>query len=587
MATPASGAVRSPAPPDDAWPPTSPLSTSQPPMPELPTPDLPASDLPALDLPESALLAPDRSPSPLPTAQPRKRPARWLRQWWLSLGPATRLAAGLVVVVIAAIVVAESFVDGFLDSPHERAARERTLVARLASAQAATALSAARPESLAETWSTLRQQHRVVEAIALVRPPEPTITVGDLAGTGNVPAPPGPANGAAAGDRIHLALPIGGHPGVELRLVFAGASDGFVLAGVPPAAAGLAVMALLGFISFRLYLRRAMRYLDPAGAMPDGVRTAFDALVEGVIVIDRVGTVMLTNRALEALHGETGPPVAGRHIDSFGWLVAPFVDAGRTPPWHKVLKGRGASLGRKVGIVDGQGKARTVVLNCTPVDNGQDAVLGCLLTLTDVTELEERTLKLRLALDELSESRDLIVRRNAELTRLATRDALTGVLNRGTLMVEADQRFHRSRSRGEPLVCLMCDIDHFKRVNDQFGHAAGDRVIQSVASELEQALGERGIVGRYGGEEFCILLSGQTLDQALHFADYLRARIEANTTGAISADEARVVTISLGAAVREATAGSSAELIDRADQALYHAKRSGRNRVAAWPPPAQ
>ena len=301
-----------------------------------------------------------------------------------------------------------------------------------------------------------------------------------------------------------------------------------------------------------------------------------------MLVIDRIGNVMLVNTALTRIRADAGPGLIGQAVDTLAWLTAPFQERQRTPPWRKVLAGKGASLGRRIRIDSGDGVVRTVVLNCSPIDNGQDHVQGCLLTFSDITELEERTLKLRKALDDLSASQAEIVAKNAELTWHATRDALTGTLNRRTLMCEADLAFSRSQTTGSPLVCLMCDIDHFKSINDRFGHGAGDRVIESAARELAEAVGERGFVGRYGGEEFCVLLVGQTLEQGLRLAEYARAAVEAHTTAAIGLDAAPIVTMSFGAAQLVPSIRSTAELIDRADQALYLAKRSGRNRVMPW-----
>ena len=502
------------------------------------------------------------------------------RKLWLRLGPAPRLAAGLVTLMIAILILSQLFVSGFLPNPAEEAKRHRTLVARLAASELIEPLQKGELSGVREVLARLSRQTPDLRSAAMHGPGMAPVVIGDHEHRWHL-ADQSPSTI----DQVRVVLLAGGQAWGELQLAFEPViPTSFIDVLKHPMVQGMLVMAVLAFVCFQLYLRRAMRYLDPAAAVPDRVRSAFDTLLEGVLVIDRIGNVMLVNTALARIRADAGPGLIGQSIDTLTWLAAPFRERQRTPPWQKVLAGRGASLGRRIRIDSGNGLVRTVVLNCSPIDNGQDRVQGCLLTFSDITELEERTLRLRKALDDLSASQAEIVAKNAELTWHATRDALTGTLNRRTLMCEAELAFTRSRTTGAPLVCLMCDIDHFKSINDRFGHGAGDRVIESAARELAQAVGERGFVGRYGGEEFCVLLIGQTLEQGLHLAEYARAAVEANATSALGPEAPLTVTMSFGAALLVPTTGSAAELIDQADQALYQAKRSGRNRVVSWAP---
>lgn len=506
-----------------------------------------------------------------------KRPR--LSQLWIRLGPATRLAAGLTTLMLAALVLSEFLVTGFLPNPAEEARRHRTVVSQLAATRVVGPLEAGRVTDLREVVAELMVQTPALLSIAVHGRDLPPVVAGDHGRHWQL------VDGTASTvDQIRVRLLASGQDWGEVQLAFEPVMP-TSLAGLlrHPTVLGIAVMAALAFVCFQLFLRRAMRYLDPAAAVPDRVRSAFDTLIEGILVIDRIGNVMLANAALTRIRPDAGPGLVGQHIDALDWLTSHFEAQRKTPPWRRVLAGKGSSLGHQIRIDSGTDGIRTVILNCSPVDNGQDRVQGCLLTLSDITELEERTRKLRQALADLSESQAEIVAKNAELTWLATRDPMTAILNRRTLMAEAEAHFQASRAHGKPLVCVMCDIDHFKSINDRFGHAAGDRVIQTAARELDQAVGERGIVGRYGGEEFCAILSGQTLEQALHLAEYARAAVEAHAGAAID-DAATPVTMSFGVSLLLPDVRSSAELIDRADQALYHAKRAGRNRVTAWVP---
>ena len=154
-----------------------------------------------------------------------------------------------------------------------------------------------------------------------------------------------------------------------------------------------------------------------------------------------------------------------------------------------------------------------------------------------------------------------------QLEYRATHDALTGVLNRGAVIDQAGQAL---RQGGGAMIVL--DIDHFKRINDEFGHPAGDRVIQAIARCLQELVQAPAIVGRVGGEEFTVLLPTTARDEALAMTERLRLRIAQDTTGPAP------VTASFGLSLN--APGTEFEIAySLADAALYQAKRGGRNQV--------
>lgn len=172
-------------------------------------------------------------------------------------------------------------------------------------------------------------------------------------------------------------------------------------------------------------------------------------------------------------------------------------------------------------------------------------------------------------------TRDISERKvfEAELRNLAVTDALTGVWNRrhGTELLAADLS---ARRPGQALSLLMLDIDHFKTINDTFGHQAGDHVLIEIASRLRRSLRGSDMVARWGGEEFVVLLRDCALPDALRLAEEIRAAIAEQPFGAMGS-----LTVSVG--VAEARAGEDLTTwLERADQALYRAKRAGRNEVA-------
>ena len=154
-----------------------------------------------------------------------------------------------------------------------------------------------------------------------------------------------------------------------------------------------------------------------------------------------------------------------------------------------------------------------------------------------------------------------------QLEYRATHDALTGVLNRGAVIDQAGQALQQ---RGGAMIVL--DIDHFKRINDEFGHPAGDRVIQAIARCLQEIVQAPAIVGRVGGEEFTVLLPTLARDEALAMTERLRQRIARETSGPAP------VTASFGLSLNRP--GTEFDIAySLADTALYQAKRGGRNQV--------
>lgn len=170
-------------------------------------------------------------------------------------------------------------------------------------------------------------------------------------------------------------------------------------------------------------------------------------------------------------------------------------------------------------------------------------------------------------------------RARKELIVLATTDVLTGLLNRRAIMVRAEEELERHRRRGEPLGCILMDVDHFKQVNDRFGHGAGDDVLRQIARHLRDMLRPYDALGRYGGEEFLVILPGTEMATLRAVAERLRDRLRAEVrTGGPTLIE--TVTASFGITINRE--GDDLEaLLHRADQAMYRAKEMGRNRVEA------
>src|SRR5262245_19835346 len=166
------------------------------------------------------------------------------------------------------------------------------------------------------------------------------------------------------------------------------------------------------------------------------------------------------------------------------------------------------------------------------------------------------------------------------LSLLANTDAMTGLATRRVLFDNFRRDWDRSERYHTHLSCVMIDIDYFKRINDNYGHQAGDEVLRQVGELLRSGVRTCDCIGRYGGEEFCVVLPETTDEQAVTWAERMRTRIAAQQIKVN--DTTLQVTASFGVAQRLADTSSPEVLVDMADQALVVAKRSGRDRVVAY-----
>jgi diguanylate cyclase (GGDEF)-like protein len=167
-------------------------------------------------------------------------------------------------------------------------------------------------------------------------------------------------------------------------------------------------------------------------------------------------------------------------------------------------------------------------------------------------------------------------RRTEDLQELAYRDGLTGLLNRSEFMLQATRRLRANLAAGVDTAIVMADLDRFKAVNDRFGHDAGDGVIRAFADACRSAVRDADLVGRYGGEEFALLLDGADAEEGVRIADRINAALAEHSS---LPDGVDAPTASFGVVdSRDRNAGLQ-RLLREADRALYEAKEAGRNRA--------
>jgi len=264
------------------------------------------------------------------------------------------------------------------------------------------------------------------------------------------------------------------------------------------------------------------------------VQSALDALPTPIFFKDRQGRYQGCNRAFMELMGKTSDV---------------YFDA------DEALMSGGGQQRYETQVQPPDGKRRDVLFYKAAMRDDAGEVCGLVGAILDITE--------RKALEK-------------RLADLADLDSLTGLMNRRAILAHLNGLHADRRQSCQPLCLLMCDVDHFKSINDRFGHAIGDDVLIEVAAALRGHLRDGDRVGRIGGEEFLVVLGSTDLDDARMVAERLRQRISQVQVDTL--DGPQGVTVSIGLA-QSREDEDWADLLGRADEGLYAAKRTGRDRV--------
>ncbi len=340
----------------------------------------------------------------------------------------------------------------------------------------------------------------------------------------------------------------------------------------------LTFVVLCSLIAFTAFLNRALVQLDPGRAVPGRVDSAMNLFSEGVIVLDARLRIVMANVAAANIAGSSASELVGRSLDDWPWEKK----EGWQGPWATTLLSGLAKADEPMTLLGNDDDKRSFLVSCAFIGEGEEGKKGVMVTLDDMTTVERQNRELTRTLVKLRQSQEVINEMNRELKLLATTDPLTGIANRRTLMETLDDYITKARTDETPLSVVMTDIDHFKQVNDNYGHAVGDDVIKALAATLESVCSEEDMVGRYGGEEFVMILPGRTAQAAAQIAERARIAVIALAYG----DKLAVPTLSSSFGVSDLSCGAteSTALVDAADQGLYRAKEAGRNCVVIHDP---
>ncbi|WP_242658339.1 histidine kinase N-terminal 7TM domain-containing diguanylate cyclase [Klenkia brasiliensis] len=306
-----------------------------------------------------------------------------------------------------------------------------------------------------------------------------------------------------------------------------------------------------------------------------------ETMTDGVLVSDSEGRLVDLNPAARRILRRVRPDAPADPIgERFADLVGPELLAAVLPDGPAV-DGTWASGHAVVQVTDGV----WLDVQTVPVGGrGRGRRGGRLTVVRDVSAEQRREADLRRLNAELAEHVTTVERLRAALAEEAVRDPLTGLHNRRHLDRELDRAVAAAGPGTGAVAVVAVDVDHFKSVNDRWGHAAGDDVLRSVADELRASARAEDVVARVGGEEFVLVLAGTDSRTAAGRAEELRARcaarVHAVPTGSLG------LTVSIGVAVADAAGDRGGTVLARADRALYAAKAAGRDRVVVAAPGA-
>ena len=492
------------------------------------------------------------------------------------LTPTFRLSFGLVGIFLSLIMVA--FMIGLLPNEEKLELSARGDFAEALALQLSSAASKHDTRVLSQTMEEVVERNPHLLSIAVRRNDGVILlSAGDHKTHWRAPD-----DQHSSPSHIQVALSDGSKVWGRIEMSFAPLKSDVKYLGVPESMAGLILfLGCMSFVGCYFILRRTLKELDPGAVIPDRVQSAFNSLAEGILILDERGIILLANDAFAEALGKSQKSLFGTEVDHLNWRQTGNGGRVNEYPWQLAVESRSDITGSRLSYRLSGGEVRNFVVNATCIAGPDGRISGIIATFDDVTELEQKNDDLEAAVRQLQQSEEEISKQNRELQYLASHDPLTGCLNRRAFFEQFAIMLAEAQRGGKMLTCMMADLDHFKSVNDTYGHAVGDQVIVGLARVLKEACGETGLVARYGGEEFCLVLPDLDLAGSQLAAERVRQAVHVRSTNWLPV-EGKNVTSSIGIAMRACDDCEVGQIIDWADQALYEAKETGRNKVVVW-----
>lgn len=342
----------------------------------------------------------------------------------------------------------------------------------------------------------------------------------------------------------------------------------------------LIFVGLVAFLLFLLYLRRVLQHLDPMSVIPERVRVMMNTLAEAIFILDANGRIVFVNAAFASLVDIPEDKLQGRNPEGFNWVSPDSEESPAAFPWTPCLDSGDASRGTPMRLRAKGQSLHTLSINVAAIAGADKKIRGVLVTLDDMTQVQAKNIQLQSALESLDKAHQQLAEKSEELERLASRDPLTSFFNRRAFFNAAEEILKDACKKEKYVGCIMIDLDHFKSINDTYGHQAGDEVLRRTADAITDVLRDTDIVGRYGGEEFAVILPEQDGQRTQQVAERIRKSIAEWPMP----DRSMTASIGVASAAPWRDVATLPNLIGIADSALYEAKETGRNKVVVGSP---
>lgn len=493
-----------------------------------------------------------------------------------SISPLIRITLGLLMMTVSLLLVGDLL--GLIPDKQQNLYQSRKIIAETLVIQVSVDVAADHIEEAEKAMRLLQRRNQDIESIALRSADDRLIFA-----VGNYDATWAKANEQPSYQ--HQLVPIYNKErlwGVlEVRFKAAENAWGGLLFRGQTIFGIILFISVAGYFVYWLFLKRVLKELDPTSVVPERVKKALDTLSEGLVILDQTGHILFTNSTFIGTTGLSENSLTGISLSSLTWetpddlVLQPFAF-----PWEFLLREKTDVGTTPIKFVAATKERLSFSVNVSRIDDSTGALQGAIVTFSDLTELEQSHRDLTELHRELKLSQQEVATQNVELKKLAFYDPLTGVLNRRSLFGRIETLVKDVAQGGDIFSIIMVDIDHFKRINDRYGHASGDKAIQMMAQTLRKMTRPEDLVSRYGGEEFVVVLCGMAKELALDVTERIRLAV----ADIKIEEEAAVITFtsSFGIYTYESGDVTPEAIVDQADQALYVAKETGRNKVVHW-----
>ena len=381
----------------------------------------------------------------------------------------------------------------------------------------------------------------------------------------------------------HIIVPLLGEKGKQgaIEISFGSAFSDVHYLGIPaPILTFLAFLAAAGFLGYFIILKRSLHELDPGRVIPERVQKAFDTLSESVIILDEKQRILLVNKSFSKLFGDNEFDEIGSKMSNLQWRMGDGSSVAGAYPWHMAIRENQEMREEFMSLRIPSGEVLNFNVNATVIAGEKDKTIGAIVTLSDVTDVNQNQEDLETTVKKLAKTQSDVERKTKELAYLTSHDPFTGCINRRTFFRRLERDLDSAMLAVETMTLFVVDLDNFRSVNERFGPVTGDSILLSVSSVLKSACSGSDYVARIGGQDFGVVRNSVSPCEAQEFADSLRSQITEHSRKILPSGQH--MTVSVGIAEMSGRKVLAQELIGEANIAVQAAKAAGKNKAVRF-----